>query len=206
MHYILDDMTGMRKTQYILQKFGGINPGIAKRPPTSLTLYEREEISRGISANLSFRAIAQQLNRSPSTISREINRNGGLTQYRAIHAEKRAWREAKRPKVCLLKSNETLRNLVEEKLEQKWSPEQIAGWLKRTYSKAPDKHVLHETIYRTLFIQARGALKKTLLAHLRTRRVMRQSKQFNTKGNCRGGIRFWMLFYTRKHCLTLKHA
>lgn len=171
-----------------LQKYGGIKPTSPKRSTLSLTHRERKEISRGISATLSIRAIAKQLNRSPSTISREINRNGGLTKYRAIYAEKRAWRKAKRPKACLLKSNIFLRSLVTEKLEQKWSPEQISGWLKHTYPERSDKHVSHETIYRTLFIQARGALKKQLLSNLRTKRVMRQSNHFNTKGNRRGGI------------------
>ena len=171
-----------------LQKTGGIKPVPLKRAKSSLTIYDREEISRGISANLSIRHIARNLNRAPSTISREINRNGGLTHYRAIEADKNAWKRAKRPKDCLLSSSPELQQLVSEKLALKWSPEQMSGWLKKNYPSQTTMQISHETIYRTLYIQSRGALKKELLKHLRTQRVMRQSKKFNTKGNARGGI------------------
>lgn len=171
-----------------LQKTGGIRPDPLRRAKSTLTICDREEISRGISAHLSIRCIARNLNRAPSTISREIHRNGGLTSYRAIEADKNAWKKAKRPKDCLLSLNTELQNLVSEKLALKWSPEQISGWLKKNYPLQTTMHISHETIYKTLYIQARGALKKELLSHLRTQRVMRQSKKFNTKGNARGGI------------------
>ncbi|MCF6777996.1 IS30 family transposase, partial [Thiotrichales bacterium 19X7-9] len=172
----------------LLQKSGGIRPKTPLRSKRSLNLSEREEISRGISAQLSLRQIASRLKRSPSTISREINRNGGRAKYRAVDADKKAWSNAKRPKPCLLKSNLNLQRLVESKLSQKWSPEQISGWLKEKYPNEENKQVSHETIYKTLYVQSRGALKKELQSHLRTKRVMRQSKKYNTKGNPRGGI------------------
>ncbi len=171
-----------------LQKTGGIKPAPLSRTKSALTILDREEISRGISAHLSIRRIARNLNRVPSTISREIHRNGGLAHYRAIQADKNAWKRAKRPKDCLLSLNAKLKKLVSAKLALKWSPEQISGWLKKSYPLQTTMHISHETIYKTLYIQTRGALKKELLSHLRTRRVMRQSKKFNTKGNARGGI------------------
>ena len=171
-----------------LQKTGGIKPTKPQKAKNALSIHEREEISRGLSARQSIRHIARLLSRPPSTISREINRNGGLSKYRAVAAERNARLRVKRPKDCILKLNLTLQKLVSDKLVLKWSPEQIAGWLKYTYSSQADMHVSHETIYKTLYIQARGALKKELQRHLRTQRVMRQSKQYNTKGNARGGI------------------
>ena len=171
-----------------LQKTGGIKPKIPSRSKSSLTLSDREEISRGISAGLSLREVARCLARPPSTISREINRNGGKLKYRAFDADKAAWKKAKRPKPSLLESNIELQNIVKVKLLKKWSPEQISGWLKETYSDQADKQVSHETIYKTLYIQSRGSLNKELQRHLRTKRVMRQSRSFNTKGNPRGGI------------------
>lgn len=171
-----------------LQKSGGINPPTPKRSARDLSLWEREEISRGLSANLSFRAIARTLNRAASTISREISRNGGLLKYRAVSADRRAWLKAKRPKSCKLDADANLRAIVSDKLACKWSPEQIAGWLKQACPESLAMHISHETIYKTLFIQSRRALKKELLRQLRTQRVMRQSKHFNTKGNARGGI------------------
>lgn len=171
-----------------LQKSGGIKPPTPKRSAKDLSLLEREEISRGISANLSLRAIARNLNRAASTISREINRNGGLSKYRAVSADRRAWLKAKRPKSYKLCDDVNLRAIVSDKLASKWSPEQVAGWLKQTYPESSAMQISHETIYKTLFIQTRGALKKELLRQLRTQRVMRQSKHFNTKGNARGGI------------------
>jgi IS30 family transposase len=171
-----------------LQKSGGIKPSTPKRSARVLSLQEREETSRSISANLSIRVIARTLNRAASTISREINRNGGISKYRAVSADRQAWNKAKRPKSCKLYDDANLRGIVSDKLARKWSPEQIAGWLKQMYPESAAMHISHETIYKTLFIQARGALKKELLRQLRTQRVMRQSKHFNTKGSARGGI------------------
>lgn len=171
-----------------LQKYGGIKPTERKRPATALTLIEREEISRGLSANLSIRAIATKLGRAASTISREINRNGSTIKYRAIQAERQAWLNAKRPKKCKLACNIKLKNIVSDKLANQWSPEQISGYLKHTFSGNLDMQISHESIYRTLYIQSRGILKKELKLHLRTKRIMRQSRKYNTKGNARGGI------------------
>ncbi len=160
---------------------GGIRPLARRRSRLALTLSEREEISRGIACGLSLRAIASQLERSPSTISREINRNGGLTCYRANQANKAAWERAHRPKHCKLAGSPILRCIVARKLRLYWSPEQIAGWLKRTYPGNESHQVSHETIYRSLFIQARGVLKKELLQYLRTRRTMRLPKHASLK-------------------------
>ena len=171
-----------------LQKYGGIRPIKPKRSRRTLALHEREEISRDLSAKSSIRAIARRLNRSPSTISREINRNGGTGKYRAILADKQAWIMAKRPKRCKLQINIALRDIVADKLTNRWSPEQISGHLKRMFPENKAMHISHESIYKTLYIQSRGALKKALLRELRTQRVMRQSRKFNTKGNRRGGI------------------
>lgn len=171
-----------------LQRYGGIKPVNPIRSKKALTLFEREEISRGLSANLSIRLIAKNLSRSPSTISREISRNGGINKYRAVEADKQTWIRAKRPKKCKLQVNALLNDSVANKLSIKWSPEQISGYLKRTYPDDTAMHISHESIYKTLFIQTRGCLKKELLRNLRTQRVMRQSKKFNTKGNARGGI------------------
>lgn len=171
-----------------LQKYGGIRPVKPKRPVRALTLHEREEISRDISAQLSIRAIARKLNRCPSTVSREINRNGGIASYRAVLADKRAWIRAKRPKQCKLQVNIELRNIVTDKLANKWSPEQISGYLKCLFPEDKAMSISHESIYKTLYIQSRGTLKKVLQLQLRTQRIMRQSKKFNTKGNARGSI------------------
>jgi IS30 family transposase len=136
---------------------------------------EREEISRGLVAGMSLRELARQLERSASTISREVARNGGRQAYRATVAEKAAWARAKRPKSCLLASNEPLREAVAGKLLKDWSPWQIAGWLRRTNENDRAMQVSHETIYRSLFVQARGALRAELTAHLRSRRQMRRT-------------------------------
>ena len=153
--------------QGILARTGGIQPRPRCRSQRALSLAEREEISRGLVAGHSIRSIASLLRRAPSTISREINRNGGQSGYRASQAEQAAWDRASRPKPCKLAENRHLASLVADKLRVQWSPEQIAGWLKSTYPGNEDYQVSHETIYRTLYIQARGALKKELLAHLR---------------------------------------
>jgi len=172
----------------ILSRTGGIRPAERVRSSTALTLEEREEISRGLVAGLSVRAIARQLNRSPSTISREINRHGGYANYRATKADQAAWDNALRPKPCKLLSHKPLARLVAMKLKESWSPQQIAGWLKREYSSKKDLQVSHETIYKTLFIQTRGALKKELQQCLRTQRAMRKSRHASLKNQGLGRI------------------
>jgi IS30 family transposase len=146
----------------------------------ALTLAEREEISRDLVAGRSVRSMAVALGRSPSTVSREIIRNGGSRWYRAAAADKRAWKQALRPKPCKLAVHDQLRQAVAAKLERNWSPEQIAGWLKRTHPETCQ--VSHETIYRSLYVQARGVLKKELLLHLRSRRPIRRSRHATQKG------------------------
>lgn len=159
-----------------LRYHGGIRPRKRVRSSTHLSLEEREEISRGLAADMSIRAIALLLNRSPSTICREIKRNGGDDRYRATSADESAWRRGKRPKPCILKTNGTLRELVVEKLSSNWSPEQISAWLLLTYSEDETLRVSHETIYKSLFIQTRGLFRKELRSHLRTKRKFRHSK------------------------------
>jgi IS30 family transposase len=129
------------------------------------------------------------LGRAPSTISREVNRNGGLKRYRASQADQATWDRAHRPKPCKLVINRALARLVAKKLRRLWSPEQIAGWLKCTYPNDESSQVSHETIYKSLFIQARGALKKELQQHLRTQRAMRYSRHTSQKGNGKGQIK-----------------
>ena len=165
----------------ILAHDGGIVPMPRRRAAGALRLEEREEISRGIAAGRSIRRIARDLGRSPSTVSREIGRNGGSQVYRASQADGRAWDRARRPKSCRLAHSAPLRWRVAQKLALKWSPEQIAGWLKQRSPTDSDMQLSHETIYRSLFIQTRGVLKKELMAHLRTARQMRQTKGGTTK-------------------------
>ena len=172
----------------ILSPSGGIRPPPRKRSRLALTLLEREEISRGLVLRLSLRAIATQLNRSPSTISREIKRNGGYDKYRATQAEQSAWDRTCRPKQCKLACNPSLSRLVAAKLMKLWSPEQIAGWLKITYPNSEKNQVSHETIYRSLFVQARGVLKKELQLHLRSQRAIRRSKNASLKNYNLGKI------------------
>ena len=160
----------------ILAATGGIRPPERRRSRLALTLAEREEISRGIACDLSLQAIATRLKRAPSTISREVRRNGGLKCYRASQADQAAWDRARRPKPCKLVINRALARIVAKKLRRFWSPEQIAGWLKQEHPEDESHQVSHETIYRSLYIQARGALKKELQQHLRTRRAMRRSR------------------------------
>ena len=149
---------------------------------------EREEISRGMVADLSLRRIASRLGRAPSTVSREMNRNGGRRDYRANQADEAAWERAHRPKTCKLSQNPALARIVAEKLQLEWSPRQIAGWLKVQYADDETYQVSHETIYLTLFIQARGALKKELLQYLRRPRAMRRSRHSKLKGKGLGQI------------------
>ncbi|WP_266172234.1 IS30 family transposase [Dyella subtropica] len=172
----------------ILAETGGIRPTPRRRAERTLTLVEREEISRAIAVGKSIRAIALQLQRAPSTISREIRRSEGRDGYRAIQADEHAWDRARRPKLCKLAKNRVLATRVAKKLKERWSPEQIAGWLKHTYPGNEDDQVSHETIYRSLYIQARGALKKELLAHLRRTRTMRRSRQHTQKTDNHGQL------------------
>ena len=165
----------------ILAVNGGIAPAPRRRAPVAVRLEEREEISRGIAAGRSIRRIARDLGRAPSTISREIKRNGGCSAYRASEADTRAWERALRPKPCRLARRAGLRWRVAQKLALQWSPEQISGWLKRQFPADQSMQVSHEAIYRSLFIQTRGVLKKELMAHLRTARQMRQAKGGTTK-------------------------
>ena len=172
----------------ILGETGGIRPAPRCRSRWALTLAEREEISRAVVAGQPMRAIAAQLGRAPSTISREIKRNGGHEGYRASRADQAAWDRGRRPKTCKLAQNRALAHLVADKLQLQWSPEQIAGWLKQSYPDDTSCQVSPETIYRSLFIQARGALKKELLEHLRRTRGMRRSRHYTQKTDQRGRI------------------
>jgi IS30 family transposase len=172
----------------ILLRSGGIRPPARRRAARALALAEREEISRGVTAGQSVRSIARWLRRAPSTVSREIRRNGGSCDYRASAAEQAAWDRAQRPKPCKLAQNRALARRVAEKLRLEWSPYQVAGWLRRTYPLDETRQVSHETIYRTLFIQARGALKKELLQHLRRTRAMRRSRHHTQKTPDHGRI------------------
>ena len=174
--------------QGILSRTGGIRPPQRRRSQRALTLAEREEISRGVIAGQSLGSIAASLGRAPSTVSRELNRNGGRRQYRANKAEQAAWDRAHRPKTCKLAHNRALARLVTDKMQLEWSPRQIAGWLKRTYPDDENYQVSHETIYRSLFVQARGALKKELLQHLRKTRAMRRSRHHTQKTADHGRI------------------
>ena len=172
----------------IIARSGGVRPRRRTRSSRSLSLAEREEISRGIAAGRTLRSIALRLGRSPSTISRELTRNGGRGGYRAHQADQAAWGRARRPKVCKLASHPALARRVAGQLQRLWAPQQIAGWLKRRYPDDENLWVSHETIYKTLFIQARGALKKELLAHLRRQRVIRYPRGHSHKGRKQGRI------------------
>lgn len=171
-----------------LKPHGGIRPAPRGRSRWALSLDDREEISRGLVCGASLRSIARKLGRAPSTISRELKRNGGDRMYRAAAADKRAWKCALRPKPCKLARHEELRQLVAAKLQDNWSPQQIAGWLKHAYPDDEAHQVSHETIYRSLFVQARGVLKKDLQAHLRSGRAIRRSRHASGKGEGRGSL------------------
>src|SRR5713101_79914 len=167
---------------------GGIPPLARRRSRRALTLAEREDISRGIASGSSIREIARRLDRAASTVSREVTRHGGRPAYRAHEADSQAWESALRPKRCLLAVNRKLRNIVASKLTLDWSLEQISGWLKTQYPDDESMRVSHETIYRSLFIQARGVLKKELMDHLRSKRRMRRSRHASVSGQSRGQI------------------
>ena len=173
----------------LLRDKGGYVPPIRRRRSEFLSLADREEISRGLAAGESLRSIARRLHRAPSTISREIKRNKGPRKYRAVDADDRARRRARRPKPCLLAQRPELAGLVAGKLEDDLSPEQISGFLAPEFGHDPEMQVSHETIYKTLFIQSRGVLAKELQAHLRTRRPIRRSIHNKTKGLQRSVIK-----------------
>jgi IS30 family transposase len=172
----------------VLLPRGGIPPIVRRRSRLALTLAEREDISRGIASGSPLREIARRLDRATSTGSREVSRHGGRPAYRAHEADDQAWDSALRPKRCLLAVNHKLRDVVASKLILDWSPEQISGWLKTRYSNNESMRVSHETIYRSLFIQARGVLKKELMDHLRSKRRMRRSRHSSEHGQSRGKI------------------
>jgi IS30 family transposase len=167
---------------------GGIAPALRRRSRLALALAEREDISRGIASGSTIREIARLLRRPASTVSREIARHGDRPAYRAHDADRQAWISALRPKKCLLAGNRKLRTIVASKLILDWSPEQISGWLKTHYPDDENMRVSHETIYRSLFIQARGVLKKELLDYLRSKRRMRRSRHASPSGQSRGQI------------------
>jgi IS30 family transposase len=172
----------------VLSSNGGFIPPVRKRSRWALTLAEREEISRGMATDASIRQIAATLGRAPSTVSREIRRHGGAHRYRAAEADTQAWTHSRRPKPCRLATSPTLQQIVASKLALEWSPEQVAGWLKLEFPDQDTMRVSHETIYRSLFIQARGVLKKELIGHLRSRRMMRRAQRASTAGQPRGQI------------------
>ena len=172
----------------ILSRTGGIRPPQRKRSCLALSLSEREDISRSLATGSSMRMIAAQLGRSPSTISREINRNGGVDRYRAAEAEQAAWNRALRPKLCKLAGKKQLTRIIAKQLQLQWSPQQVAGWLKREHPDNEAYHVSHETIYKSLFIQARGVLKKELLKTLRSKRIMRRARNSSLKKQGLGKI------------------
>lgn len=172
----------------IFEPTGGIRPPPRRRSRLALTLSEREEISRGVASHESLRSISIRLERSPSTISREISRNEGYDNYRAAQADEAAWNRAHRPKLCKLARNRPMCRAVAAKLQLNWSPEQIAGWLKREYPEDDYNQVSHEAIYRSLFVQTRGVLKKELHQYLRSRRAIRRSKHASLKRSGLGQI------------------
>jgi len=171
----------------VFSRSGGLAPRERKRSIRSLSLSEREEISRSIAAGDSIRSVARCLGRAPSSISREIRRHGGFSHYRALEADAFAWKRAKRPKRCRLSQSPALRQAVASKLRLDWSPQQISAWLRMSYSEDPSMQISHETIYRTLYVQARGALKKELVHHLRRQRSLRQTRR-SKKGRGQGQI------------------
>jgi len=172
----------------IVAAHGGIVPAQRRRSARVLQAGEREDISRALARGESLRHIGRRLGRAASTIGREVQRHGGRARYRAAIADRRAWSRSRRPKPCRLATHPRLRALVAGKLACRWSPQQIAGWLRHTFPSDPTRHVSHETIYRTLFVQSRGVLKRELLAHLRRRKTFRRSKQATTAGQRRGQI------------------
>jgi IS30 family transposase len=176
---------------------GGVRPRARVLNERHLSLAEREEISRGLAAGLSLRVIAERLGRAPSTICREVNANGGRRHYRALVAERTARRRARRPKVAKLARNHRLRAKVEAKLKANWSPEEISGWLARTYPNDLEMQVSHETIYQSIFVQGRGALRHELHVCLRSGRAMRRNKKWVKSGHGMGKIRDMVMITER---------
>src|ERR1700750_2538478 len=179
---------GHGSIRFLLTQRGGIVPAARRRSLRTLTLAERGDISRGIASGSSIREIANGLQRAVSTVSREVARHGGRPLYRANEADHQAWDSALRPKLYLLANHETLRTIVASKLMLDWSPEQISAWLKVRYPNNESMRVSHETIYRSLFIQARGVLKKELIQHLRSKRLLRRSRHSRAGGKSRGQV------------------
>jgi len=172
----------------VVSHHGGFVPALRQRSLLALTLTEREEISRGIASGSSIRELAKLLERAASTVSREVARHGGRPEYRAKEADDQAWESELRPKRCLLAMHVKLQQIVASKLILDWSPEQVSGWLKIQYPDDKNMRVSHETIYRSLFIQARGVLKKELIGHLRSKRRIRRSQHSGVSGQSRGQI------------------
>jgi IS30 family transposase len=172
----------------LLAHHGRIVPAVRRRSILSLTAVEREDISRGIASGSPIRDIAKGLERAASTVSSEVAPHGGRPAYRASDADQRVWNSALRPKRCLLSIHGKLRKVVASKLILDWSPEQISGWLKIQYRDDEGMRVSHETIYRSLFIQARGVLKKELIVHLRSKRRIRRSQHARIFNDSRGQI------------------
>lgn len=185
----------------LLSRTGGIRPPQRRRSRLALSLAEREEISRGLESRLSLRCIARLLQRSPSTISREVKRNGGARQYRAVQSDQSAWDRTLRPKLCKLACNRSLCQTVATKLQLNWSPEQIAGWLKREHPEEEYNQVSHETIYRSLFVQTRGVLKKELMQYLRSKRTIRRSLHASLKRDGLGQIKDAVSIRERPACV-----
>jgi IS30 family transposase len=183
---------GLGRNTTVVQQFvartGGIRPPVRCRAADRLTAADREELSRGLAAGLSLRSIAAGLGRAPSTVSREVKRNGGRSRYRAAWADAAAWDRARRPKPCRLAGNERLRAAVVDGLTQQWSPQQIAGWLREEFPDDPEMWVSHETIYLALFVQSKGLLRKELTGQLRTGRVIRRAAKSSVRGQGRGQI------------------
>jgi IS30 family transposase len=172
----------------LLASKGGIAPALRRRSATALTFAEREEISRGLASEMSFRAIAELLGRSPSTISREVNQHGGRSGYRAARAEETARKRSRRPKTSRLSTNAKLRRVTATKLSEDWSPEQIAGWLRLEHPDDPSMWISHESIYRALYCREDGPLGRDAVRRLRSRRTMRRSRSSTRKGQACGHL------------------
>jgi len=181
----------------LIGRSGGIRPRPRVRSELRLSLHEREEISRGLAAGWSIRAIAEALGRAPSTVCREVKANGGRRGYRALTADHAAYRRARRPKVAKIAACPRLRAKVEAKLAKKWSPEEISGWLARTYPDNPELQVSHETIYQSLFVQGKGALRHELHVCLRSGRAMRRNKKWTKRVHGMGKIKDMVMISER---------
>ena len=171
----------------VVREAGGMPPVWSGRSRAHLSLEDREEISRGLSVKESFASIARCLGRPTSTVSREVKRNGGRGNYRAVRADRATWERAKRPKLTKLSQLPALRIFVENGLEAKWSPEEICGRLPVEFPDDDSMRVVHETIYQALFVQGRGGLNKELVKHLRSQRKRRQPRSVTARNRERGG-------------------